>query len=156
MKKIFAATVLASTALTAHANSLATSPLVGARYSLDAYSIDTAGNTTLLPGRQISKSNSTHRLCWQVVSDTPIFDKNVAVKEVFQSPQGAVFNDGKSIVQSSFDGTKHTVTTLVNSINQSAIQRCWQFDSSDPTGIYKLDAEIADFALPSQTFAIVP
>ncbi|UXZ04584.1 hypothetical protein [Moraxella nasicaprae] len=129
---------------------------IQARYTLGVYSIDDLNRTISIADKKLSISNPNHYMCWSLLLDTPITDKTLNSKEIFYSPTGGQFHHDNSDIQSSPDGTHHIITSVAEVIDQTLVERCWQFDSSDPTGSYKLDVEVAGFALPSQTFTIVP
>lgn len=127
----------------------------GGRYTFGIFQ-ESANTLHPQPTNVISRSNPTYRACWSVIADTPVFGSKVNVKEVFTSPAGSSFTDGKSIVQSSIDGTKHTVSNMADSIAQSSVQRCWKFDNNDPIGTYTLTVEVDGVPTPAQTFEVTP
>lgn len=160
MKKLFATailTTLAATQAQADLNQWEVPPQQGfvAQYHFDVYK---EVNQVLQPtnNRTISRSDPSHRLCWSVVSSTPSFGRTVNAKETFVSPKGANFSDGNAIVQSSIDGSRHTVSSVLNSISQSAVERCWRFDTKDAVGEYTIHIELDGSAVATETFTVAP
>lgn len=163
MKKFAQIALLSSVAMTAaHADltdlgvtEVPTQP-VGAYVNVDVYkTIDNVLHPT--KSSQISRSDRQQQLCWTAVSDVAIFKNMTNVKETFRSPVGATFNDKKSVVQSSIDGTRHTVSTPMTGIaGGTALERCWVFDPTDPVGEYSIFVEVDGTPIVDKKFTVVP
>ncbi len=157
MKK-FAIVALTLASTTAFANELTNydlpTPQTLVQYNFGAYNVNN-GVVTPLQNNTISRGNPNHRLCWTVIAPVPMFTQTVSAKETITSPVGGSFTDGKSIVQSSIDGTHHVVSSMITPIGGTILERCWQFNTSDPLGKYTLSSEFNGEVMPMREFTVV-
>ena len=157
MKKFALALMIGMVGAAAHAETSfqAATPEIGPCFNFGVFQ-DNQGVLRDMQANTLSRSNANARVCWAVFSDSPVFGTTVNLKENFVSPAGARFTDDQSIVQSSIDGSKHTVSKIANSMAGTAVHRCWKFDPTDPVGTYTLTVEVDGKSYPARSFVVNP
>lgn len=105
-----------------------------------------------IKGNILNISKKQSRLCWYSVN-IPTQGK-VMIAEAFYAPSRTKFISEGSRYNPSPDGTSNTIVTNLTNATPSNIQRCWDFNNSDPAGIYRIDIQINDYVFTDLTFEV--
>lgn len=106
----------------------------------------------LVPDAVLSKNTSTHRMCWQVESLNANTTYNIA--EHILSPAPATFTDREAKNGRSPDGLYHRIIKPSTTNERGELQKCWQFDHTDPNGTYRMRVIVDDLAFPMRAFHV--
>lgn len=115
----------------------------------------TSRNAAVVPANTnlLSRGNPNHRLCW--IAFDAVFPNQVEVVENITAPAPSQFAGPTSRTVSSNDGLHHSIYTTLNSVNNQMVERCWQFDNTDPLGVYQISIKVGDIDYPAQQFQLV-
>lgn len=149
MKKFASAFILSSLMLSGYAQAQNNDVL----FAFGIYHSDTS---QLISENQVNRSDNSQVVCWAVFSENTSLNPTLEIKENFATPVGAHFNSAESFVRSSLDGSRHTVTTIAESLENSIIERCWNFDYRDPLGKYTLTVQLDGQPVGAATFEVLP
>lgn len=101
----------------------------------------------------VSRSQPNHHICW-LAGNLPktSADKRI-IQEIFVTPKPMQFVDSQA--QISTKGTTASVVLTAPAINDW-YDRCWQFDSNDPTGAYSISVMIDNIVFDPVYFTVLP
>lgn len=152
MKKIFALTLLGLSTVAAAESTPATQPVL----ALGVYDISNTQEPKMLENRQLSRSNKNHRLCWTAANVNAVENGANFAIEQFVSPTAiTLIDDNGTSAQRSKDRKQHVLVSVLPTLKDNLVEKCWHLPTKYPTGEYKIAVRVNDFEFPVQTFQIV-
>ncbi|MDD0824692.1 hypothetical protein PTQ27_09495 [Mannheimia sp. AT1] len=106
-----------------------------------------------ISGNTLSISKKQNRLCWSSIN-VPLQNK-VTIAEAFYAPDVLKIISEGSKVDSSADKKQHTIVSEITNVNTENLNRCWDFDKTDPIGKYQMEIQINDIIFKGLEFEIV-
>lgn len=122
---------------------------------ISAFEKNAANQLNSLNSRVVKRSSANQRLCWVILSHHK--QGKIKVEEHIYSPAAAQFIDpSATFVGRSQDGKYHRLDRELRVMPEhQQLEKCWQFDQTDPLGVYEIQLKVDDIEFPKQEFRLI-
>lgn len=122
---------------------------------ISAFEKNSANQLNSLNSRVVKRSEASHRLCWVILNHAK--QGKIKVEEHIYSPASTQFVDpSATFVGRSQDGKYHRLDRELRVMPEhQQLEKCWQFDQTDPLGVYEIQLKVDDIEFPKQEFRLI-